>query len=79
MELHRARIDRREKVTYEAAMGSLPDGCFVQIEGRAYLVWNDSLLLWTPGRVYETCTQAGGFDRDGIDAGTNCGMHAPRI
>ena len=48
MELHRARIERREKVTYEAAMGSLPDGCFVQIEECAYLVWSGSLLLWTP-------------------------------
>jgi len=48
MELHPARIDRRKKVTYEAAMDSLPDGCFVQIEGRAYLVWGDTLLLWTP-------------------------------
>lgn len=53
LELHPARIimrekDRREKVTYEAPIGSLPDGCFVQIDGRAYLVWNDALLLWTP-------------------------------
>jgi hypothetical protein len=47
-ELHPARIDKRKKVTYEAAMGSLPDGCFVQIDGRAYLVWSGALLLWTP-------------------------------
>ena len=49
LELHRARIDRqRRKVTYEAALSSLPDGCFVRIDGSAYLVWNDCLLLWTP-------------------------------
>jgi hypothetical protein len=48
VELHRARIDKRKKVTYRAAMDSLPDGCFVQIDGRAYLVWSDALLLWTP-------------------------------
>src|SRR5215472_1724628 len=30
--LHLARIDKREKVTYRAAISSLPDGCFVQIE-----------------------------------------------
>ncbi|MGP0074937.1 MAG: hypothetical protein ACLPWF_23755 [Bryobacteraceae bacterium] len=48
-ELHRKRIDeRRTKRTYEAALGSLPNGCFVQIEGHAYLVWDDALLLWTP-------------------------------
>jgi len=46
--LHPARIDRRNKVTHRAAMGSLPDGCFVQIDGRPYLVWGDAVLLWTP-------------------------------
>jgi hypothetical protein len=48
VELHRARIESRKKATYEASMDSLPDGCFVQIDGRAYLVWSDALLLWTP-------------------------------
>jgi hypothetical protein len=48
LELHPTRIDRRKKVTWEAAMSSLPDGCFVQIDARAYLLWNDALLLWTP-------------------------------
>ncbi len=47
-ELHPARIDRRNKVTYHAAMGTLPDGCFVRIEGRPYLVCGDSVLLWMP-------------------------------
>jgi hypothetical protein len=48
-ELHPARIGKRgEKVTYEAELGSLPDGCFVQLEGRSYLVQNNTLLLWTP-------------------------------
>jgi len=49
LELHPARIAKREKkVNYEAAISTLPDGCFVLIHGNAYLVWNDSLLLWTP-------------------------------
>ena len=48
LELHPARIDSRKRVAYEAALSSLPDGCFVQIEGRAYLVWRDALLLWSP-------------------------------
>lgn len=48
-ELHRNRVDSRgRKVTYDAALNSLPNGCFVQIDGSAYLVWNDALLLWTP-------------------------------
>jgi len=49
LELHPARIDkRRKKVTFEAALGLLPDGSFVETEGSAYLVWGDALLLWTP-------------------------------
>jgi hypothetical protein len=49
LELHRERIDqRKQKVTYQAALKSLPQGCFVEIENSAYLLWNSSLLLWTP-------------------------------
>jgi hypothetical protein len=48
LELHPARISMRQKVTYQAAIRTLPDGCFVQIEGRPYLLWGDSMLLWTP-------------------------------
>jgi len=48
-ELHRARIDSRGRnVTYQASLNSLPDGCFVQIDGSSYLVWDESLLLWSP-------------------------------
>jgi hypothetical protein len=35
-------------VTYESALGSLPDGCFVQIAERPYLFRGGGLLLWTP-------------------------------
>jgi hypothetical protein len=31
------------------------------------------------GRLRWTSRQAGGCHREGVDAGTNCGMHAPRI
>lgn len=48
-ELHRARIGKRgAKVTYQAPLDSLPNGTFVEIEASAWLVWNDSLLLWAP-------------------------------
>jgi hypothetical protein len=49
LELHPARISNRGgKVTYDVELGSLPDCCFVRLEGRAYLVHDGSLLLWTP-------------------------------
>lgn len=49
LELHPARIGRRgEKVTYEAELRSLPDGCFVRVEDSAYLILDGALLLWTP-------------------------------
>jgi hypothetical protein len=48
MELHRARIDQKRKVTYSEKLKQLPNGCFVEIEGRAYVVRDDALLLWTP-------------------------------
>jgi hypothetical protein len=48
-ELHRTRIDaHRRKVTYDAELDSLPNGCFIQIDEQAYLVWEHALLLWTP-------------------------------
>jgi hypothetical protein len=47
--LHRARINkRREKVGYQAPLDSLPDGCFIHMEGASYLVSGESLLLWSP-------------------------------
>lgn len=54
LELHRWRIDRRKgKVTWRAALNSLPDGCFVQIGDSSYLVRGDSLLLWSPAGYLE--------------------------
>lgn len=46
-ELHAARIHKRKKVTYETPAGSLPNGCFVEIEGKAYLVLDGFLLEWS--------------------------------
>jgi hypothetical protein len=47
-ELHAARIERGRKITYSAALASLPEGSFVEIEESAYLVRGDRLLHWTP-------------------------------
>jgi len=47
-EAHPARIRQKAKVTYQAPLDSLPDGCFVQIESSSYLVLGANLLLWSP-------------------------------
>jgi hypothetical protein len=53
-ELHRSRLDgRRNKLTYDAPLHSLPNGCFIQIKRQdwlaqpSWLVLDDALLLWT--------------------------------
>ncbi len=48
LELHPARIANGKKVSYEASLNSLPDGCFVQVDGLPRLVAGNQLLLWTP-------------------------------
>jgi hypothetical protein len=48
-ELHRARLDRhKKKAVYTTALQQLPNGCFIEIEGCAWLVLDRALLLWTP-------------------------------
>jgi hypothetical protein len=47
--LHRSRVDtRRQKVTYEAALSSLPNGTFIEIDRHPCLVWDDAIFPWTP-------------------------------
>jgi hypothetical protein len=46
--LHTARIDGGQKVTHQAPLRSLPDGCFVERDGLSYLVIGGMLAKWTP-------------------------------
>jgi hypothetical protein len=48
LELHPERIEGGNKVTFEATIDSLPDGCFVAIREQPYLVWGNTILFWTP-------------------------------
>jgi hypothetical protein len=54
-ELHRKRVDsQRKKITYEAHVDSLPDGCFVQIDSFSCLLWRRKLLVWSPDGYTKT-------------------------
>jgi hypothetical protein len=49
VELHSARIDAKGyKITYEASLNSLPDGCFVQIGDSGCVVLGGDLIRWSP-------------------------------
>jgi hypothetical protein len=47
--LHEERIMRdKSKVTFEEKTDSIPDGTFVLIEGKPYLVFEKQMYLWSP-------------------------------
>ncbi|MDO6431770.1 hypothetical protein Q4E93_14290 [Flavitalea sp. BT771] len=47
--IHGERIDKRGgKVTYEEMADRLPDGSFVEIEGKAYVVAQRKIFRWSP-------------------------------
>jgi hypothetical protein len=46
--LHSERIDRNGKVTYEADINALPDGCFIEGDGKPWLILKGNILEWTP-------------------------------
>jgi hypothetical protein len=56
MQLHKARIDElRRKITYQSALDSLPDRCFIQMDNASYLVLGNRLLLWSPEGYVKKC------------------------
>lgn len=47
--LHKERIDhKREKVTYEDDANTLPDGTFILLNDKPYLLSNKMLYAWSP-------------------------------
>ena len=47
--LHAARLAGRAKRTYPAELRELPDGAYVAIDAKAWLVWDAALLEWSDG------------------------------
>jgi hypothetical protein len=45
--LHAARLAGRTKRTYRAGLRDLPDGAYVAIDGKAWLVWDAALWEWS--------------------------------
>jgi hypothetical protein len=46
-EIHAHRLQKRQKVTYRCELDDLPDGTFVALDGRAWLVLDSELLAWS--------------------------------
>lgn len=46
-ELHRNRLSGRKKRTYRDDVARLPDGAYVSIDARPWLVWGSALFEWT--------------------------------
>jgi len=48
-QLHLERLVRpRVKRTYSSVLASLPDGAYISVDDRAWLVWGEVLLAWSP-------------------------------
>ena len=48
--LHRERVDADQaKITYKEKLADLPDGTFILLQDRPYLLKNSQLYAWTPG------------------------------
>jgi hypothetical protein len=62
-QLHRERINGRERRLHEARLEDLPDGAFVLEAGEPRLVLGDELLLWTPTGYAESKPREPGMSR----------------
>jgi len=51
--IHADRIERRRKVTYRAPLDALPNGTFVEVDDRPWLVFGDALYAWSDGGYSE--------------------------
>ena len=55
--IHADRLEGRgraqRKRTYRAAIATLPDGVYLALDGRAWLLWRGELLAWSAGAYTE--------------------------
>ena len=45
--IHRDRINKKQKVTYQDKMHLLPKGTMIEINSIQYLIWNNKVFKWT--------------------------------
>ncbi|MDY0116736.1 MAG: hypothetical protein RBR59_04055 [Sulfurimonadaceae bacterium] len=45
--LHKERIDKTRKVTFNVSIDILPTGAMIKIEEQIYLLWENRLYLWS--------------------------------
>ncbi|HEY8313776.1 MAG TPA: hypothetical protein VIG51_06340 [Candidatus Baltobacteraceae bacterium] len=53
--LHAERLIGRVKRTYRDDFAALPDGTYVAIDGRAWVLWGGEILAWTDSGYGERC------------------------
>jgi hypothetical protein len=51
--LHAERGGGRMKRTYHAKLEDLPDGTYIIVDGRAFLVWGGELFAWSDSGYHE--------------------------
>ena len=63
-EIHAHRLEMRRKKTYRAALDDLPDGAFVTLGGRAWLVLAAELFAWSDAGYTERRPRPRGVEVD---------------
>ena len=63
--LHRERrLAPFRKCSFSAAIDSLPDGTYVVLDGRAWLVWRDTIAAWSADGYVEHLRRPRGVDAE---------------
>lgn len=60
LRLHAERLERKTKRTYRAAASTLPDGTFVALDAKPWLLWQGALREWSGAGYVAARTVPGG-------------------